>query len=167
MWRGVALACALAAPAAADTILSAEFTDPTSRYGHAILGDALEWGTLQIEVGATVGDEDSLFRGKRSLTYEFKLPEDRVFEDLEPRLWDITGDGAPEVVVILSRLDLGAALLVIGLEDGVPVQIASTPHIGRPNRWLAPFAAGDLDGDGHVEIALRMVEFRHLLQGAS
>ncbi|MEY1556087.1 FG-GAP repeat domain-containing protein [Yoonia sp. R2331] len=154
MWRLAATLLALATPVAADTILSAEFTAPTTRYAHGILGDAVEWGTLRIEVGATVGQEGSLFNGKRSLTYEINLPEDRVFEDLEPRLWDITGDGAPEVVVILSHVDLGAALVVMGLNaDNRPVEIAATPHIGRTNRWLAPFAAADLDGDGDIEIA--------------
>ncbi len=153
MWRLAACLFALATPLAADTILSAEFTNPTTRYAHGVLGDAVEWGTLRIEVGATTGDETSLFSGKRSLTYEINLPEDRVFEDLTPRLWDITGDGAPEVVVILSTAELGAALVVLGLVDDKPVQIASTPHIGRPNRWLAPFAAGDFDGDGYIEVA--------------
>ncbi len=153
MWRLAAALLALASPVAADRILSAEFANPTTRYAHGILGDAIEWGTLRIEVGTTVGDSDSLFSGKRSLTYEFDLPEDRVFEDLEPRLWDITGDGAPEVVVILSRVDLGASLVILGLIDDKPVEIASTPHIGRPNRWLAPFASGDFDGDGNIEIA--------------
>lgn len=154
MWRAAALACLCASSAAADTILSATYADPTTRYAHAILGDAVEYGTVQIEVGATTGDDGSLFQGKRSVTYEIKLPEDRVFEDLAPRLWDVTGDGAPEVVVILSRVDLGAALIVIGLDDADrPVQIAGTPHIGQTNRWLAPLGAADLDGDGRIEVA--------------
>lgn len=159
MWRAgavaicAALACAPVA-AGADTILSATFAEPTTRYPHGVLGDAVEWGRLEIEVGATVGDGTGLFTGKRSLTYEIVLPEDRVFEDLAPRLWDITGDGAPEVVVVLSAQGLGAALVVLGLNaEARPVQIAGTPHIGQTNRWLAPIGAADFDGDGRIEVA--------------
>ena len=31
--------------------------------------------------------------------------------------------------------------------------VAATPNIGRPNRWLAPLGAADLDGDGLIELA--------------
>ena len=141
----------LAGPVAADTILSATFTEPTTRYAHGVLGDAVEWGSLEVEVGARV--EGGLFTGSRSLTYGFTLPDRLVYEDLEPRLWDVNGDGAPEVVVVLTDRDQGASLVIIGLEDDKPVVIASTPHIGQSNRWLAPVGAADLDGDGAVEIA--------------
>lgn len=76
-----------------------------------------------------------------------------VFEDLAPRLWDVTGDGAPEVVVVETDPRRGAQLAVYGLTDGGIGKIAATPHIGQPNRWLAPVAAADLDGDGRIEIA--------------
>ena len=141
----------LAGPVAADTILSATFTEPTTRYSHGVLGDAVEWGSLEVEVGVRV--EGGLFTGFRSLTYGFTLPDRLVYEDLEPRLWDVNGDGAPEVVVVLTDRDQGASLVIIGLEDDKPVVIASTPHIGQSNRWLAPVGAADLDGDGAVEIA--------------
>lgn len=149
-----ALCCVLAAPLAADTVLSATYTDPTTRYAHGILGDAIEWGTLQIEVGAQSGNASSLFSGRRSITWEFKLPDELVFEDTEPRLWDVTGDGAPEVVVVQSHRDYGARLLVLGVPEGAnkPVLIGETPFIGRTNRWLAPIGAADLDGDGTIEI---------------
>lgn len=149
-----ALAVALAAQSvAADTILSATYADPTDRYPHNVLGDPLEWAAIEIEVGATVGQDGGLFNGRRSLTYRIDLPEDRVFEDLEPRLWDLTGDGAPEVVVVLSQQDLGASLIVLGLQDDKPVQIAATPHIGQRFRWLAPLGAADFDDDGRIEVA--------------
>ena len=140
MRLAAALCVACAAPAAADGIAAARFADPTDRYAHAVLGDALEWGALEIE-------------GTGGQRWRITLPEDQVFEDLAPRLWDVTGDGAPEVVVVLTRADLGSALVVLGLVDGAVQQIAATPHIGQTNRWLAPVAAADLDGDGAVEIA--------------
>ena len=78
-----------------------------------------------------------------------------MFEDIAPRLWDVTGDGRPEVVVVQSHAATGARLVVIGIQrdDGRPGPLAATPHIGRANRWLAPVGAADLDGDGRIEIA--------------
>ena len=51
--------------------------------------------------------------------------------------------------MVETHANTGAQLAIYD-ETG---KIASTPHIGTRNRWLAPIGAGDLDGDGHVEIA--------------
>lgn len=136
--------CALAlavwpAVAGAQTITDAQFEGPTTRYAHGILGDAIEWEKLRFTV-QTAG---------RNVTYEVTLPDTHVFEDVAPRLWDVTGDGSPEIVVIETDMRAGAALAIYGLEG----KIAETPHIGRSNRWLAPIGAADLDGDGTIEIA--------------
>jgi hypothetical protein len=77
------------------------------------------------------------------------LPESRVFEDIAPRLADLDGDGAPEVITIESSVTKGARLAIYG-QAGL---IAATPFIGRSNRWLAPIGAADLDGDGAMEVA--------------
>ncbi|MEW9919009.1 FG-GAP repeat domain-containing protein [Marimonas sp. MJW-29] len=134
--RAVLLALALAGPVAAQEITAARFTEPTERYGHGILGDAIEFGALEIDVA-----------GQETVTV--RLPADHVFEDVAPRLWDVTGDGMPEVVVIETDMALGGSLAVYGAEG----KIAETPHIGRTNRWLAPIGAADLDGDGAIEVA--------------
>ncbi|MFZ1728468.1 MAG: VCBS repeat-containing protein [Albidovulum sp.] len=144
----------------AEEITGAEFAAPTDRYPHGALGDPLEWGVLQITVGRKAGREGGLFSGHVDLTYEFNLPDDLVFEDTAPRLWDVDGDGAPEVVVVQSQAEAGARLLIIGLADGKPVFRAATAFIGQRFRWLAPVGAADLDGDGRVEIAY--VETPHL-----
>jgi hypothetical protein len=125
-----------AGAAASDTITGARFSEPTLRYTHGILGDAEEWGQLEIKVQS----------GKTYLTH---LPLDHVFEDVVPRLFDVTGDGKPEVIVIETDVNLGGSLAIYGTKG----KIAETPHIGRSNRWLAPIGADDLDGDGHVEVA--------------
>ena len=78
-----------------------------------------------------------------------RLPKSSVFEDIAPRVVDLDGDGAPEVIVVETSLQYGARLSVYGATG----LIASTPHIGRSHRWLAPIGAADLDGDGNVEIA--------------
>jgi hypothetical protein len=135
--RGAALMSSLwPAGAAAAEITAAQYSEPTSRYAHGVLGDTIEYGALQIMTRA----------GQR---LQITLPQSRVFEDIAPRLWDVTGDGAPEVVVVESHQNKGARLAVYG-ETGL---LAATPYIGQRNRWLAPVAAADLDGDGTIEIA--------------
>lgn len=125
--------------AAAQTITDARFADPTDRYAHGILGDAIEWGTLEIDVD----------RNGQRQTLRIELPEDHVFEDVSPRLWDVTGDGQPEVIVVETDVYQGGAFAIYG-PDG---KIDETPHIGQANRWLAPIGAADLDGDGAIEVA--------------
>ena len=127
-----------ATPVVAESVIAARFDDPTKRYQHGILGDAIEHGALVI-------DTDT---GRR---LRFVLPETRVFEDTEPRLVDVDADGQNEVIVVETDLSLGARLSVYGPEG----LIASNAFIGRANRWLAPVGVGaaDLDGDGTLELA--------------
>lgn len=122
-------------PAVAE-VASATYADPTTRYAHAVLGDDIEYGSLVM----------GLVDGRR---IRVNLPESRVFEDIAPRLADLDGDGAPEVITIESSVTKGARLAIYG-ETGF---IAATPFIGRSNRWLAPIGAADLDGDGAMEVA--------------
>lgn len=136
MRLGLVLAALLASPAAAVDVTSARYEEPTTRYAHGILGDAIEHGALVM----TTADDRQL---------RIRLPETRVFEDTEPRLFDVDGDGEREVIVVETDLSLGARLAVYGPEG----LISSTDFIGRPNRWLAPAGAADIDGDGKVEIA--------------
>lgn len=117
-------------------ILSARYVDPTTRYAHGVLGDEIEHGTLELTLSSGV-------------TRRFTLDPSLVFEDVAPRLADLDGDGAPEVIVVESYRSRGARLAVWGAEG----RIIATPAIGRAFRWLAPLGAADLDGDGRVEIA--------------
>lgn len=128
--------CLWGGAGAAQTVTGARFTEPTERYGHAVLGDAIEYGALEIDVSG---------QG----TVQFRLPQDHVFEDVTPRLWDVTGDGAPEVVVVETDMARGGALAVYGPQG----KITETPHIGTRNRWLAPIGAADMDSDGAIEVA--------------
>lgn len=133
---GVVLVALGGASGATAQIVSAEYADPTTRYPHAVLGDGIEHGSLRMTL-----------RDGRVL--QLRLPQARVFEDTAPRLADLDGDGDAEVIVVESHAQQGAQLSVYD-ETG---KIAATPHIGRRFRWLAPIGAGDLDGDGRVEIA--------------
>ena len=120
----------------AQAITKAEYAAPTTRYAHGVSGDAVEWGALRL----------TLHDGRR-LT--MRLPESLVFEDVAPRLADLDGDGAPEVITVESSLTQGARLAIYGPAG----RISATPHIGQRNRWLAPIGAADMDGGGAMEIA--------------
>lgn len=121
-------------------IKEAWYSRPTGRYGHGILGDAIEAG------GLVVVDAD----GKQ---HELILPDELVFEDRTPRLIDLEGFGNTHVVTILAHRGKGAAIAVYGLEKGKLTQLAQTPFIGRSNRWRNVAGIADFDGDGHLQIA--------------
>ena len=123
------------------SIARAWFADPTTRYPHGALGDDIEAGTLVLQ-----GRDGGIAR--------IVLPENRVFEDVFPRLVSapVVGDVA---MVVESDRKMGARLSLYGLSDGQGRLLAATPYIGTGNRWLAPIGIGDFDGDGVVgEVAL-------------
>ncbi|NND18388.1 MAG: VCBS repeat-containing protein, partial [Silicimonas sp.] len=68
MWRPAAFLALLAAPAAAENIVSARYDAPTTRYAHGVLGDAVEWGAL-------------VMTGRSGQVFRLTLPASRVFED--------------------------------------------------------------------------------------
>jgi hypothetical protein len=116
-------------------VTGAQLTQATDRYDHGILGDALEWGGLQIKTP--------------SAAVEVTLPQSRVFEDVEARVADLDGDGEAEVLVVETDMARGASLAVYDAKG----KVTATRYIGRTHRWLAPLGVGDLDGDGLPEIA--------------
>lgn len=122
-------------------IARAWLSEPTTRYDHGILGDKIEAGSLMIE----------LRDGKRQVV---QLSADAVFEDLEPRLADLDGDGHDEVIVVKSYIKRGSALVVIAERKGKYEVVAETPPLGAPHRWLNPAGIGDFNGDGKIDIAL-------------
>ncbi|WP_226779179.1 FG-GAP repeat domain-containing protein [Oceaniglobus trochenteri] len=136
-----ALPALFAGQGLAAEITAARYTDPTDRYPHAVLGDGIEHATLEV----TLSD------GRR---LSAQYPPGMVFEDTAPRLADVTGDGAPEVITVESSDSQGARLAVWGLDgQGRLAPLAASPFIGQRFRWLAPVGAADLDGDGRIELA--------------
>jgi len=133
MWR-ILICGLLSAGAVQAGVDTARYTEPTTRYAHAVLGDAIEYGALEITTS----------EGKR---VTLRLPQERVFEDIAPRLADMDGDGDAEVITVESAQTAGARLAIYD-EAGL---VAATPYIGRTNRWLAPLGAADLDGDGRMD----------------
>ena len=148
----------LAGSARAETITAATFDDPTDAYAHGVLGDTRTFRSLILSTDNRAGSGLTTSAVARSSTFRLRLPLDRVFEDVAPRLADVDGNGDAEVVVVETQVDLGAQLAVYD-ETG---KVAATPYIGQPFRWLAPAGIGDFDGDGRPEIAY--VDRPHLLR---
>lgn len=117
----------------------AYLVDPTTRYGHGVLGDA-------IEAGGFVVERD----GKRLL---FRLGDDAVFEDRRVRLADLDGDGQPEAILVKAYLDRGAALAVYRIGRHAIEPLAESAAIGQRNRWLNPVGVADFTGSGQAMLA--------------
>ena len=122
-------------------IARAWLAQPTGRYGHGILGDTLEAGTLVVEA-------------KDGRVASLVLDQNSVFEDIAPRLADVTGDGRDEVITMRTYLDKGAALFVAQYRGGKLQALAEGPNFDRPSRWLDPAGIADFTGDGRNEIAI-------------
>ncbi|PIW28932.1 MAG: hypothetical protein COW30_06280 [Rhodospirillales bacterium CG15_BIG_FIL_POST_REV_8_21_14_020_66_15] len=121
-------------------IRAAWYRRPTERYGHGVLGDAIEAGGLALRLqGGSLEILD--------------LTTQAVFEDRAPRIVDIDGDGVDEILAVKTYTKAGAALAVIETSDRGLRQAAESEPIGQPYRWLNPVGVGDFDGDGRREVA--------------
>ena len=121
-------------------IRQAWYGRPTTRYGHAVLGDGIEGGSL-------------VARDAAGRTHEFVLPETHVFEDITPRIADLDGDGSNEIVAIRSSLRRGGAVAVYGLRDGELRLLDASAEIGRSRRWLNVAGIANYLGSGRPVVA--------------
>ena len=124
-----------------NNIRRAWLTGPTDRYGHSVLGDAIEASGVAAELS-----------GGR--VTRFELGADAVFEDRLTRFADMNGDGKDEILVVKSYLKRGGALTALTIAGGKLIVAGEAPPIGRANRWLNPIGAADFDGDGKMEAAV-------------
>lgn len=132
-----------------NTIAEAWLIKPTTRYPHFVQGSRYEAGGLRVRMAT--GEVLSL-----------TLDDQHVFEDRQPRLADLNGDGTDEIVLVLTSLTKGASLAVYEITNGKISLRAKTNFIGRPFRWLNPAGIADFDGDGRLDIAF--VAMPHLIK---
>ena len=128
-------------------IAAAWYTEPTTRYAHAILGDAIEAGALTVRLAN--GAQTTL-----------TLPQTEVFEDRTPRLFDLDGDGRTEIITIRASTRAGASVTLYGVRGETIVELGSTRFIGRANRWLNIAGIADYLGRGDLQVAF--VETPHI-----
>lgn len=121
-----------------DSSVWAQFSSPTDKYNHGILGDKIEGQQLVVAANDQV--------------IEFELDEDYVFEDIRPRLYDVDGDGDLEIITIRSHIDLGGGIMIYDITDEAIVEYGHVTEIGTRHRWLNIVAIDDLDDDGIVEL---------------
>jgi len=145
----LALACAtLPQPGPAQTppqtppqIATARYVGPTDAYGHGAVAGGEYDG---LEITWTTGQRHVL------------RPSGGIFEDTQPRLADLNGDGRPELVTVVADFAKGARIQIYAQPDSSLAHlapIAATAPIGQRHRWLAIAGIADLDGDGQIEIA--------------
>lgn len=114
-------------------------TDPTDRYPHGVLGDAIESG------GFALIETDPEIR----VAAHFLIPEPQVVEGIMPLWADWNGDGQREILLTLSDAEQGAQLVLFS-EAGV--RLAAGPAIGQGNRWQHQIAIAPLGPNGEMEL---------------
>jgi len=121
-----------------DKRVYAQYTNPTERYNHRVMGDGVEGGQLVVVV-------DSVF-------YELELADNYVFEDIRPRLFDVDQDGSLEIITIRTEVTQGAGIVIYKIVNDQLTEYAYVPEIGQSSRWLNIVTLNDLDDDGIVEL---------------
>ncbi|MEM7256889.1 MAG: VCBS repeat-containing protein, partial [Pseudomonadota bacterium] len=113
------------------------------------LGDAIEADTLYV-----------LPQGHDGCALALTLDTDTVFEDVTPRIADVTGDAQEDIITIESDAQAGAALAIYSIKNNQLIRVAATPFIGTRYRWLAPIGTADFNRDNIADVAY--VERPHL-----
>lgn len=137
----ITITAGLSRPSIAETIVDAQYKNPTMRYGHFAAGRLHEYAALAVATN-------------EGRTLYLNLSEDEVFEDISPRKIKLTTQPLEQtqLLTIVSHKQQGARLVIVRLNAGKLEIAAQSAAIGRPMRWLNPIGTADLDGDGKLEI---------------
>ncbi len=115
-------------------------TEATTRYGHGVLGDAVEAAAITlIETQPTP-----------RIALTIPISGQSVVEGIAPIWADLDGDGLRDIIVTLSNAEQGAQLVVFN-EAGE--QIAAGPAIGQGSRWRHQIAVAPFGPNGELELA--------------
>jgi len=114
-------------------------SDPTDRYGHGVLGDGLEAGSITL-----VETLPSL-----KVVNKIEISSPAVIEGIAPIWSDLNGDGKREILVTVSDLQAGAKLVLFD-EDGE--LLAEGPAAGQGYRWRHQLAAAPMGPSGEILI---------------
>ncbi len=90
---------------------------------------------------------------RKGAIYIHNVADAYVFEDTNPRLFDVDNDGQMEIVTIRTHGTKGAGIMIYKIENDALTEFAWVEEIGAQFRWLNIAAIYDLDGDGTVELA--------------
>lgn len=118
-------------------VFQAALVQPTDRYPHGVLGDAIEAASIQV-INTETGE-----------TNTFGPDEPTVIEGIAPLLADLTGDGQPEILVTHANGDVGAWLALWSADGRL---LARSEPIGLGRRWRNQLAVAPLGPAGEVEI---------------
>jgi hypothetical protein len=117
----------------------------TERYGHGVLGDAVE------------AERVVLADARDGLTVETVADPAPVVEEIAPLAGDLTRDGRRELVVTLSDGTSGARLAAFDLSGA---RVATGPGFSAGNRWRHQLCVAPFGPEGGVELAA--VETPHI-----
>ena len=117
--------------------LAAALVAPTGRYPHAVLGDDIEAGAVEV-LDRCTGERTRIVVG---------APD--VIEGVSPMLVDLDEDGTVEVLVTTANDDVGARLTAYRLDGSL---LATSDPIGQGRRWRNQLGVAPLGPGGELEI---------------
>lgn len=114
-------------------------SDPTSRYGHGVLGDRIEAGSITLV--------ETMPSPRIALQVE--IGPENVIEGISPIWADLDGDGAREIIVTESNASQGAQIVAYDQQGN---RVAAGPAIGAGSRWRHQLAVAPFGPNGELEL---------------